>query len=46
MPKKKRFPNAVLRIYFVAFSLTILVFDYKVAFSLSVGGKNIGFNFF
>ena len=34
---QKRFPNAVLRIYFIAFNLTILVFNYKSAFSLSVG---------
>ena len=34
--EEKRFPNAVLRTYFVAFTLTNFVFDYKVAFSLSV----------
>ena len=34
--EEKRFPNAVLRTYFVAFNLTNFVFDYKVAFSLSV----------
>jgi len=34
--EEERFPNAVLRTYFVAFNLTNFVFDYKVAFSLSV----------
>lgn len=33
--EEKRFPNAVLRTYFIAFNLTNFVFDYKVAFSLS-----------